>query len=294
MRRDDDWLPLDAAALRRWPLPAVPEDADKEVRGSTLILAGSREIAGAAVLAANAALRAGAGKVLIATVAPIATAIAITVPEARVVALPETGTGGISMDAVPILEDCVHGIDAVLAGPGMVDEAATSALLEWLLSALGETPVVVDALAMKVLDRIGRFRGHVVLTPHAGEMAGLLKRPKDRVQADSASCAREAAHDWHAVVALKGAVTMIAAPDGQGWRHEGSEPGLAISGSGDVLAGLITGLLARGAPAEQAAAWGVVLHAMSGAALRKRVGPVGYLARELPGEIPALLRDLQP
>ena len=294
MRAQDEWVQLDAAALRRWPLPEVPENADKELRGRTLIVAGSREIAGAAVLAATAAFRAGAGKVLIATVAPMANAIAIAVPEARVVALPETSAGGISMDSVALLEDCAHDVDAVLTGPGMVDEAATSQLVEWLLAAVGDTPVVVDALAMKVLDRVGRFAGQVVLTPHAGEMAGLLKRPKDQVQANAASCAREAARDWRAVVALKGAVTTIAAPDGHGWRHEGGEPGLASSGSGDVLAGLITGLLARGAPVEQAASWSVVLHAMAGAALGQRMGPVGYLARELPREIPALLRDLQP
>ena len=294
MRIEDDLLPLDADALRRWPLPEVPGDADKELRGRTLIVAGGREIAGAAVLAATAALRAGAGKVLIATVAPVATAMALAVPEARVVALPETSAGGISMDAVPLLEDCVHDVDAVLAGPGLVDEPATSALVEWLLSALGDTPVVVDALAMKVLGRIARFEGRAVLTPHAGEMAGLIECSKEQVQSDAARCAREAARDWHAVVALKGAVTTIASPEGRGWRHEGGEPGLATSGSGDVLAGLITGLLARGAPPDQAACWGVVLHAMSGAALSQRMGPVGYLARELPQEIPALMRDLQP
>jgi NAD(P)H-hydrate repair Nnr-like enzyme with NAD(P)H-hydrate dehydratase domain len=93
-------------------------------------------------------------------------------------------------------------------------------------------------------------------------------------------------------VALKGALTVIAAPSGMQWCHRGGNSGLAISGSGDVLAGLIAGLAARGASLEQAAAWGVALHAMAGEQLALKHGPLGYLAREISGEIPALLRAL--
>ena len=96
----------------------------------------------------------------------------------------------------------------------------------------------------------------------------------------------------NAVVALKGAATVIATPDGQCWSHEGGNVGLAISGSGDTLAGIITGLAARGAPLEQACAWGIALHALAGEQLALRFGLLGYLAREIPAEVPALLRHL--
>jgi ADP-dependent NAD(P)H-hydrate dehydratase len=94
------------------------------------------------------------------------------------------------------------------------------------------------------------------------------------------------------VIALKGAITHIAAPDARVWRHQGGNSGLATSGSGDVLAGLIAGLVARGATLEQAAAWGVALHARAGERLAQRLGPLGYLARELPTEVPSIMGSL--
>ena len=100
------------------------------------------------------------------------------------------------------------------------------------------------------------------------------------------------AQAWRAVVALKGATTCIAGVDGQAWRHRSETPGLATSGSGDVLAGIIAGLAARGATREQAAVWGVALHSRAGEALAHRSGSVGYLARELAAEIPALMEAL--
>ena len=96
------------------------------------------------------------------------------------------------------------------------------------------------------------------------------------------------------MVALKGATTHIAAPDGRLWRHDGGNVGLASSGSGDTLSGIIAGLAARGAPLEQACAWGVALHARAGERLAQRIGPLGYLAREIAGEVPALLHELRP
>jgi NAD(P)H-hydrate repair Nnr-like enzyme with NAD(P)H-hydrate dehydratase domain len=120
-------------------------------------------------------------------------------------------------------------------------------------------------------------------------MAHLTGIAKEGVTADPAELARRAAADWNAVVALKGAVTHIAAPNGERWRHEGGNVGLAISGSGDVLAGIIAGCAARGAPLDQAACWGVVLHARAGERLAARLGTLGYLAREIATEIPALL-----
>ena len=284
---------LDSEALRRWPLPPLDDGADKEARGRVLVIGGSREVAGAVLLAGTSALRVGAGKLVLATVASAAAPLAIAMPEARVIALPETSAGGIDPDGVRALEKVVESARAVLVGPGMMDAAATTELVARLAPALRGRAAVLDARAMDVVTRLQRFDEPVLLTPHAGEMAHLSGANKDDVLADPLRAAREAAAKWNAVVALKGPQTTIARPDGGAWLHEGGNVGLATSGSGDTLAGAIAGLAARGATLEQACAWGVVLHARAGEQLAERLGPVGYLARELPLEMLAVLRGLE-
>ena len=145
---------------------------------------------------------------------------------------------------------------------------------------------------MRAVKHVTPFASPVLLTPHAGEMAKLSDSRKETVQAHPQQTARKAAHEWNAVVALKGAITHIGAPDQRVWRHQGGNVGLAISGSGDVLAGLVAGLVARGATLEQAAAWGVALHARAGEKLAERFGPLGYLARELAAEVPGVMAGL--
>ncbi len=291
---------LDAAALRAWPLPMPSAEGDKEDRGHVLILGGSREMPGAIILAATAALRAGAGKLTIATGASVAQLVALAIPEARVIGLVETEEGGFTHEAVADLNPLADKVSAILIGPGMQDEVATAALVRSLLPRLNGTSVVLDACAMGIIlnpDRDGenapyRFEQPVILTPHAGEMAHLSGNTKDDICAEPEAQAAAASQDWNAVVALKGARTIISAPDGSMWQHEGGNVGLAISGSGDVLAGIIAGLAARGATLTQATCWGVALHARAGEHLAERMGLLGYLARELPGEIPALLEAI--
>ena len=288
-----DWTPLDARALRRWPLPEIPDDADKEFRGSVLVVAGSREIPGAALLAATAALRAGAGKLVIATGQSVAAPLALAVPEARVIALRETDQGSFSHEGLALLRDSAQSTDAALIGPGLMDAAGTCRFVEGLLPLLSHAPVVLDALAMEIVCRGRALAQPVLLTPHAGEMAHLSGLSKKAVLADPQHTVTDAASRWQAVVALKGAATLIAHPRGAHWLHDGGHPGLATSGSGDVLAGLIAGLAAQQVPLEQACVWGVVLHALAGAKLARRFGPTGFLARELPAEVPALMRSLR-
>jgi ADP-dependent NAD(P)H-hydrate dehydratase len=282
---------LDANAVREWPLPLISDDADKEERGRILVVAGSREIAGAALLAATAALRAGAGKLVIATAASMAPGMALSMPEARVIGLPETPAGGFDAAGVPQLQKTAAGCAAAVIGPGLMDDEASCEFVAALLPWLAHCPVVLDALGMNVVGRLAPFDQPVLLTPHAGEMAHLTGRSKDDIAADPQACATEAAARWNAVVALKGATTVIASPDGRCWIHRGGEAGLATSGSGDTLAGIIGGLAARGAALEQACAWGIMLHAAAGARL-SRTAPLGFLARELPGEVPAALQQL--
>jgi hydroxyethylthiazole kinase-like uncharacterized protein yjeF len=291
---------LDAATLRAWPLPMPSSDGDKEQRGHVLVLGGSREMPGAVILAATAALRAGAGKLTIATGASVAQLVALALPEARVLGLAETGQGGFCRDAVGRLDPLADKVNAVLIGPGMQDEAASAALVRALLPRLegSDTSVVLDACAMGVIlqpdggtDAPFRFSQPVILTPHAGEMAHLTGASKEDVCAAPDHHAAQAARRWNAVVALKGARTLICAPDGERWQHQGGNVGLAISGSGDTLAGIIAGLAARGATLAQATCWGVALHARAGELLAERFGVLGYLARELPTEIPALMES---
>lgn len=295
---------VDDSLLRSWALPVPSDAADKDERGHVLILGGSREMPGAVILAATAAMRAGAGKLTIATGRSVAQLVALAIPESRVLGLAETEAGGFTQEAVAELDPLADKINAILVGPGMRDEAATARLVHALLPRLegSNTSVLLDAEAMGALlhapngsstgvNAPFRFNVPVLLTPHAGEMAHLTGIDKDEILAAPERHASEASQRWNAVVALKGARTVIAAPGGERWQHEGGNVGLATSGSGDVLAGIIAGLAARGADLAQAAGWGVALHARAGERLARRLGRLGYLARELPDEIPALLEQ---
>lgn len=302
MKHESPALPIavDNAFLRAWPLPVTPSDGDKEVRGHVLILGGSAEMPGAVILAATAALRAGAGKLTIATGASVAQLVALAIPEARVIGLRENKEGGFTRDATAELNPLADRVNAILIGPGMQDEAATAALVRALLPRLDGTSVVLDACAMGIILNPDlapqqppfRFDLPVIVTPHAGEMAHLTGAVKDEVLAEPDLHAARAAKQWNAVVALKGARTVIASPAQTMWAHEGGNVGLAISGSGDTLAGIVAGLAARGATLEQAACWGVALHARAGDKLAERFGTMGYLAREIPHEIPALMESI--
>jgi ADP-dependent NAD(P)H-hydrate dehydratase len=282
---------LDRAALRAWPLPLLDGEGDKESRGRVLIVAGSREMPGAALLAARAALRAGAGKVAVATAAATAPGLALAVPELRVAGVPELRDGGLDPRSADRIAALARPAAAVLIGPGLQDEGAACRLAIALLERLPRVPTVLDAAAMGAALHTPTARRPVLLTPHAGEMAHLGDAAKDEVQADALRHAAEAARRWNATVVLKGATTVIAEVEDAEppWRHAGGNVGLATAGSGDVLAGLIVGLVARGATLAQGAAWGVVLHALAGERLAARLGGVGYLASELLDELPPLL-----
>ncbi len=292
------------AVLRRMPLPQPGAGGDKNERGRVLIVGGAREMPGAIILAATAALRAGAGKLQVATAQSIAPFVALALPEARVFGLPETGAAG-DLDpkrAADIIAERAEKNDAVLLGPGMVDENGASTLALHLAAHLakagGETILVLDAAALSVFKGnsgiLHGLNGRAVVTPHAGEAAQMLGRKKERIAANSAETAQRAARNLRVVFALKGRETFIAGPgaDDVLYRNEAGNVGLATSGSGDTLAGIIAGLAARGADPLQAAVWGVYLHAKAGDRMAERVGPLGFLARELLGEVPRLMGTL--
>jgi ADP-dependent NAD(P)H-hydrate dehydratase len=282
--------------LHRWPLPRPAEDADKNDRGRVLVVAGAPELPGAAILAATAALRAGAGRLRVGTVGSVAIAVGAAVPEARVYALPETDKGGVAGSASEHLAELANGCQAALIGPGLVDADAVRQLMARLLPLIEDTALVLDAEAMLAVtahpEQLHELRSPAILTPHPGEMASLLNVDKDRVLAEPIGTALRAATHFRAVVALKGSETIIATPDGESWRNRTGNVGLATSGSGDTLSGIIAGLAARGTDPPRAAAWGVYLHGSAGDRLAERVGPLGFLARELLAEIPPLMAEL--
>jgi ADP-dependent NAD(P)H-hydrate dehydratase len=183
-------------------------------------------------------------------------------------------------------------------GPGMIAEEEAAALAGTLLEGTAGPAFALDAAAMSGLRdqraALRRHGGRVVITPHAGEMAGLLGMAKAAVEEDPLGTARRAAAMLQVVVALKGAATWIADPAGRAWVNRHGCGGLGTSGSGDTLAGLIAGLLARGAEPAQAVLWGVYTHAEAGHRLARAQGPLGFLAREIPGEFPRILADLAP
>jgi ADP-dependent NAD(P)H-hydrate dehydratase len=289
--------PLTPELLRGMPLPDHAEGADKNSRGRVLVIAGSREVPGAALLSALAALRAGAGKMQIAAPAGAAPHLAMAMPEALVTPLAETAAGGIDPAEADRLAQRCASADAVVLGPGMMDPPALAALTRRLMAAAeGEPTFILDAGALAALagcrDALRRHAGRLVLTPHLGEMCGLLGCDAEAVTLDPLAAARRAAAAFGAVVDMKGGRSFVASPQGEAWACDRGNVGLATSGSGDTLAGIVAGLAARGAPPLHATLWGVFLHAEAGARLARRIGPVGYLAREIPGEVPGIMASL--
>ncbi|MBP0437684.1 NAD(P)H-hydrate dehydratase [Tianweitania sediminis] len=287
---------VDRAFLLRHPLPLPEGEVDKDARGRVIVIGGSREVPGAALLAGLSALRAGAGKVQIATVESRAAALGIAMPEARVLGLPESEGGDIEASAAQVLLTRIKQEDAVLLGPGMLDDDVAGDLAAELLSSLDGPHLVVDAAALTGLrEKVGTLKKHSgrsVITPHAGEMATFLGDQKQAVEADAPGAARRAAAATGAVVVMKGTCTHIASPQGQVWECKHGNVGLATSGSGDTLAGIIAGLLARGAHPLLAAQWGVYMHGEAGQRLCQSHGLLGYLAREIPFQIPKIMMDL--
>jgi hydroxyethylthiazole kinase-like uncharacterized protein yjeF len=276
------------AVLRGWPLPAPAIEGTKEARGRVLVIAGAVEMPGAAILASTAALRAGAGKVRVATAEAAAMPVAAAVPELFVIGIADSRRD----ESLAAILESAQNTDVVLIGPGMRDAEAIRFLLPKLVGIESLRAFVIDASALPMVNDFlpaeGVLNGKTIITPHAGEMAKIANVSADEIAQDSLPIARQTAHRLGSVVVLKGAETIICGVDGVAFLNRRGNVGLATAGSGDVLAGTIAGLCARGAEPLQAAAWGVSVHARAGERLAKRIAPLGYLARELLDEIPRL------
>ena len=291
--------------LRGWPLPAPGQD--KYSRGSVLVVGGARATPGAALLAGTAALRAGSGKLTLAVAESVSVHLGVAMPECGSIGLPETAAGSVKpeLDRIsPYLDKA----DAILVGPGLDDPDLANELLEAMLSreggagsgsqgdaGSGEGPaVVLDAYALGALvpleDQLGPWRGRLILTPNPTEAAVLLGRDVNDLEKDLA----EISARFGAVVSCQGLITQppgLNPDEPELWKITTGYGGLGTSGSGDVLAGAIAGFRARGTTGAQAACWGTHLHAAAGDRLASRLGPLGFLARELADELPALMLE---
>lgn len=271
--------PVTPGLLRAWGLPSAGES--KKTRGDVIVVGGSRSSPGAVLLAGEAALRVGAGRVGLAVPRSIDAQVGVALPEAGVLALPENADDPLD----DRLAERVSRADAVLVGPGFDDPDETRATL-LAVAACSPRRVVLDAYALGVLPEIDRasLPDALLLSPNKDEAGILLGR---EVGDDDDPDVREIARRFAAVVNCYG---LVAAPGGEAWRVRGGGGGLGTSGSGDVLAGAIAGFAARGTPLERAAVWGAWAHARAGARLTGRLG-LGFLARDLARELTPAIRD---
>jgi len=291
---DADELPLPAPEAVR--LPERPAGGHKGTFGTVVAVAGSRGFTGAAYLTATAAARSGAGLVRLLVAEGIYLILAVKCTEVMATPVAEDEPGAIGSMALNAVLEHLGAASAGVIGPGLGREPATWRLVQETVTR-ATCPLVLDADALNALAEarhllpvLGERR---VLTPHPGEMARLTGRLTSEVQADRRQVAGLAAREWGAVVVLKGARTVVAAPDGRVSEDPHQVPALASGGTGDVLAGLIAGLMAQGSDAYTAAVTGVYVHAEAGRRLQARQGSAGLLASELLPAIPIVMKAIR-
>ena len=286
---------------QRWVarnLPSRPARAHKGDFGRLLVVAGSIEYAGAALLTGLGAMRAGAGLVRVAAADSVVARVSGVIPELTWLALDEEAPGLIAPVGWRRITTEAALYDAVVVGPGLGRQPATLRRARQLITAL-PGPVVVDADGLNALADAQRWwqgvRGRLVLTPHPGEFARLTGAEAPAADDDDgrASAAADAALRFDQVIVLKGAHTVVADPGGEVLRSDVSTPALATAGSGDVLAGAIGAFLAAGADPMAAAACGVAVHGTAGLLAAERVGETGTMARDIANLLPDAISQLR-
>ncbi|KJS13119.1 MAG: carbohydrate kinase [Peptococcaceae bacterium BRH_c8a] len=264
--------------------------------GRVLLIAGSRGMSGAAVLAAQAAARSGAGLVTLGVPAGIHNIVETKLTEVMTFPLPETNNGTLDKSALDMITERAVNTDVIALGPGLGGSNETKALVRELLLKI-EKPCVLDADGLNAMTgRTELFRlvkSDLVLTPHPGEMARLCGISIDKVQNNRLATTAKKAVEWNTIVVLKGAGTVIAEPDGSIYINSTGNPGMASGGTGDVLTGLIAGLMAQGMTAGSAAAAGVYLHGRAGDAAAEQQGMAGMLATDILEQLPGIIKELE-
>jgi NAD(P)H-hydrate epimerase len=264
--------------------------------GHVLVVSGSREKCGAAVLLARACLRSGAGLVTVAAPASAQPIIAACVPEAMTVPLPEIATGTLASAALPILERLIERRDVLAIGPGLGTEAETAEIVRALAAACRK-PIVLDADALNILADPSaprpRIAAAAIVTPHPGEAARLLGSTAAEVQADRPAAARRLARDLGCCTILKGFRTLTATPEGIVHVNSTGNPGMATGGSGDALTGVAAAWLAQGLPPFDAATLAVFVHGLAGDRGALELGEISLTAGDLVERLPAAYLSLQ-
>jgi hydroxyethylthiazole kinase-like uncharacterized protein yjeF len=292
-----DTVPITSGTLRSLDVSRGTGASSKHERGRVLIVGGSRETPGAMLLAATAALRAGAGVVQVATAGSTAGALGVAMPETRVVPLPESGESGAVHDGDGRVRDLVGHADAVLVGSGAFAFDETRDVLHAAIDELPDGAVLVlDAAALDVVtaapDVLDGVADRVALIPNATETARMIGIDVADVTREPRRALERAVKTFGTVVAVRTPETWVAGPGTPQYSNRAGHPLLGVSGSGDVLAGVLVGLAAQGCAALAATLSAVHIHARAGARLARRGPGAGRLARELLDELPALVATL--
>jgi hydroxyethylthiazole kinase-like uncharacterized protein yjeF len=281
----------------RAALPERPLDANKGTFGRVLVVAGSINYIGAAYLACSGAMRVGGGLVTLATATSLQSILASKLTEATYLPLPESQLGIISAEAADIITQQCGQYNVLLLGCGLGQSPSTVEFVNSLLSRNGLPALLLDADALNILaktpDWWRQLPNDAILTPHPGEMSRLCGLSIAEVQADRLGIARKFAAEWHKTIVLKGAYSVIASPDGYCRVSPFANPGLATAGTGDVLSGIIAGLVAQGLSLSGAACLGVYLGCEAGEMIRDRLGDAGMLASDLLPELPVVIKQLR-
>ena len=271
-----------------------PAESNKGMYGHVLVIAGGRGKTGAAAMAGLAALRAGAGLSTIASAESALTAIASYAPEVMTEPLPETEAGSIAMRAFERLQDLAEKKNVIAIGPGLGSHPETAELVRRVAGELKE-PVVMDADALNAIA-VGPWpaqAGPRVLTPHPGEMARLANKTVAEIQASRIETARAFAQERGVYLVLKGNRSVIAAPDGRAWINPTGSPALATGGTGDVLTGMIAGLIAQFPDQlETAILAAVYLHGRAGETGAKKLGEKTLIATDIFEFLPEAMREV--
>ncbi|RPI05385.1 MAG: NAD(P)H-hydrate dehydratase [Ignavibacteriae bacterium] len=286
---------VDKEDVRR-TLPRRSIHAHKYSVGKVLVLAGSKGLTGAAALCSTAAMRAGAGAVVLGTPEPVYSILARKMTEVMTTPLPATDQGTLSLNAIDGIRERLSWSDVLLIGPGLSQNPETQELIfKLLLEYHGKILVDADglnAIAARGVSKFRSARASLILTPHVGEFSRLINIPPIEVERHRIESARILAKRLNAVVVLKGVPTVTASSDGSCILNSTGNPGMATAGSGDVLSGIIAGLWAQGMSDEEAAYASVYLHGLAGDLAAKKMGERSLLAQDLIQYLPAAMQLL--
>lgn len=270
-------------------------DAHKGHNGHLLILAGSPGKTGAAAMTATAAMRSGTGLVTLGIPQSLNPVLETMVTETMTVGLPETRQGALDESGFDVITSLIQDKRCMAIGPGIGTAASTGRLLGQLVQK-SPVPIVIDADGLNLvaadLSILDKCRSPVVLTPHPGEMARLCGQSIAQIQSDRIGHARAFAQRHDVDLVLKGAATIVSRPDGAVFVNPTGNPGMAAGGMGDVLTGLIAGLITQGMDISAAACAGVYLHGWAADRLSRQQAPVGYLATEVMHTLPEAMHEL--